>query len=174
MCQITNQNREFGFPSQKKQQNIDSNMQCLPWIFQNLTSECKILLVRRDSLPFLDFGLYILDGIWSLHNHNYVLLVSCPFVQFDSNVNFSIFRVWFKLIRGFRGVLRNKNTLFSLIDKIWWYLHLGLAWKSAEDCVNQWKIIVELSCCKKRPPKRRNWFGEYGTSKGSEWYQIDH
>ena len=34
---------------------------------------------------------------------------------------------------------------------------------------------LELSCCKKQQKKSkpRNWFGEYGTSEGSEWYQID-
>ena len=34
---------------------------------------------------------------------------------------------------------------------------------------------LEPSCCKKRPKKYqpRNWFGEQGTSEGSEGYQID-
>ena len=36
-----------------------------------------------------------------------------------------------------------------------------------------WKL--EPSCCKKCQKKfqPRNWFKEYGTSEGSEWYQMD-
>ena len=35
--------------------------------------------------------------------------------------------------------------------------------------------ILEPVCCKKRPKKYqpKNWFGEYGTSRGFESYQID-
>ena len=65
----------------------------------------------------------------------------------------------------------------NLINFTLYFLLLSQQHFACTFCHNHIRLTAALepSCCKKRQKKSqsRNWFGELGTSEGSEWSQID-